>query len=263
MVKYRDLVNALRELGLDGSQPAIAHASLSAFGYVQGGADTIVGALVAATDGLIMPTFTYKTMVIPQEGPPNNGLTYGLGSHQNLVAEFYTPELPADPLMGIIPETLRQLEEAERSNHPIYSFSGVDAQDFLASQNIQDPFGPIHKLTENQGFVLLLGVNHTSNTSIHYGEKFAGRRQFIRWALTPKGVRECPNWPGCSFGFEAIAPSIEHIVKKTYLNETLLQAIPLPQLIKTVVERIVEDPLALLCNRLDCERCKATRKEMQ
>jgi aminoglycoside 3-N-acetyltransferase len=263
MVKYRELINALRDLGLDGSQPAIVHGSLSAFGHVQGGADTVVGALISATNGLIMPTFTYKTMVTPKFGPSNNGLTYGRGSSHNLAAEFYFPDMPADPLMGIIPETLRQLEEAERSKHPIYSFSGVEAQEILATQSLQDPFGPIQKLTELQGIVLLLGVNHTANTSIHYGEKFAGRRQFTRWALTPKGVRECPGWPGCSYGFEAIVPYVEHFTQKTTLGEALLQAIPLPQLINVVVERIVENPMALLCNRLDCERCKASRKEEQ
>jgi aminoglycoside 3-N-acetyltransferase len=263
IVKYRDLINALRELGLDGTQPAIAHGSLSAFVDVQGGADTIVGALIAATDGLIMPTFTYKTMVTPQFGPPNNGLTYGRGSRHNLNAEFYFPDMPADPLMGIIPETLRQLEEAERSKHPIYSFSGVNAKEILAAQSLQNPFGPIQKLTEMRGVVLLLGVNHTANTSIHYGEKFSGRRQFTRWALTPKGVRECPGWPGCSYGFESIAPYVEHFTKKTSLGEALLQVIPLSQLIEVVVERIVDNPAALLCNRMECERCKATRKEEQ
>ena len=262
MITYRDLINALRDLGLDGSLPAIAHASLSAFGHVQGGAETVVGALIEATGGLIMPTFTYKTMVTPKTGPQNNGLIYGSGVHKNQVAEFYSKRMPANSLMGVIPETLRQLEEAQRSNHPIYSFSGVDADEILDAQTLQDPFGPIHSLTELKGVVLLLGVDHTANTSIHFGEKLAGRKQFIRWALTPKGVLECPGWPGCSFGFEEIAPFIASFTKKTYLGDAQLQAIPLSQLIKIVVERIIEDPEALLCTRSDCERCQSVRKEL-
>lgn len=263
MISYRDLTNALRDLGLDGTQPVIAHASLSAFGHIQGGAKTVVGALISATSSVIMPTFTYKTMITPEEGPPNNGIRYGSGERQNQVAEFYFPDMPADPLMGIIPETLRQFEEAQRSNHPIYSFAGVHAQEILDAQNLSDPFGPIHALTERQGWVLLLGVDHTSNTSIHFAEKLAGRKQFIRWALTPKGVRECPGWPGCSYGFNAVTPFIESFTQKTSLGDAEIQAIPLPAMIKAVVERIGEDPTAFLCNRSNCQRCQAVRKDLQ
>ncbi len=263
MVSYRDLTIAFRDLGLDGTQPVIAHASLSAFGQVQGGAETIVGALMSSTKSVIMPTFTYKTMVIPKEGPPNNGITYGRGKRQNQIAEFYFPDMQADPLMGIVPETLRQLEEAHRSNHPIYSFSGVNAKDILAAQNNNDPFGPIHVLTKLQGLVLLLGVDHTSNTSIHFAEKNAKRKQFIRWALTPKGVKECPGWPGCSFGFNAVTPHIKSFTQKTKVGEALIQAIPLPKLLKVVVEKIIEDPIAFLCDRTNCQRCHAVRKDLQ
>jgi aminoglycoside 3-N-acetyltransferase len=263
MVTYRELIKAFRELGLDGTKSAIAHASLSAFGQVKGGAETVVGALLSVTDGLIMPTFTYKTMITPETGPPNNGITYGAGARKNMLAEFYRPDMPADSLMGVIPETLRQLEEAQRSKHPIYSFSGVDAQKALDAQTLSEPFGPIQVLAESQGLVLLLGVDHTSNTSIHYGEAVARRKQFIRWALTPKGVQECPGWPGCSFGFEEINPFVESFTKKTLIGDALLQSIPLPQLINVVVDRINQDPTALLCKRATCERCQAVRRELQ
>lgn len=262
MISYRDLVNGLRELGLDGSKPTIAHASLSSFGHVQGGAETVIGALLSVTDGLIMPTFTYKTMVTPETGPPNNGLTYGEGGEYNRDAEFYRADMPADALMGIVPETLRQMEETQRSRHPIYSFSGIDAQHILDAQTIEDPFGPIRMLTESQGLVLLLGADQTSNTSIHYGEKFAGRKQFIRWALTPKGIQECPGWPGCSRGFKEITPYLESFIQQTLIGQAPVQAISLPQLTKVVVERISEDPLALLCNLPDCERCQAVRNDI-
>lgn len=259
MVAFRELVNAFRELGLDGSQPAIAHASLSAFGQVQGGAETIVGALLRATDGLIMPTFTYKTMLTPESAPPDNGITYGSNQNDNLRAEFYRPDMPADPLMGVVAETLRLHPQAQRSDHPIYSFTGVDAEGAIAAQSRGEPFAPIRVLTESQGVVLLLGVGHTVNTSIHYGEQLAGRRQFIRWALTPKGVQECPHWPGCSHGFDAIAPEIEKYIHRAQLGGAQIQLIPLSMLTRTVVEIIHKDPRALLCDRSNCERCQAIR----
>ena len=259
MVKFRDLVNALRELGLDGTKPAIAHASLSAFGHVQGGAETVVGALLSVTDGLIMPAFTYKTMVTPESGPPDNGITYGGNTDANRLAEFYQPDMPADTLMGIVAETLRQHPDAKRSSHPIYSFSGVDAEQAISAQTRAEPFAPVRVLTESLGVVLLLGVGHTANTSIHYGEQLAGRKQFIRWALTRKGVQECPRWPGCSHGFDAITPQIEKYTHRTQIGNATVQLTPLAMLIRTVVDIIQKDPLALLCNRSNCERCQSIR----
>ncbi len=259
MITFRDLVNDLRELGLNGTQPVIAHASLSAFGKIQGGADSLVGALLAVSSGLMMPTFTYKTMVTPETGPPNNGITYGSGAESNRMAEFFHPEMPADPLMGVIAETLRNHPEARRSQHPTYSFAGVNVADALAAQSVADPFAPVRVLTDSQGMVLLLGVGHTANTSIHYAEKLAGRKQFIRWALTPKGVRQCPDWPGCSTGFNAIAPEIETFTRKLQIGNAIVQLIPLTMLVKTVKRIILQDPAALLCNRIDCERCLAIR----
>src|SRR5512139_555194 len=85
-------------------QPVIVHASLKAFGYIQGGADTLVRALVETTAGLIAPTFTYKTMITPEVGPPNNAISYGGDPHLNTLAESFRPDMPADPLMGILPE---------------------------------------------------------------------------------------------------------------------------------------------------------------
>jgi aminoglycoside 3-N-acetyltransferase len=258
MFTYRDLLSIFRKLDL-GDSPVIAHASLKAFEDVQGGAETMVGALATAFSSVIMPTFTYKTMITPETGPPDNGITYGSGRDTNRTAQFFRPGMPADRLIGIVPETLRQHPKAKRSTHPIYSFAGVNAEAVLDTQSLVNPFGPIEALMESRGWVLLLGVDHTVNTSIHYAEQVAGRRQFIRWALTPRGIVECPGWPGCSHGFNQISPRIEESTRKLGGGQAVIQAIPLKTLVKTVGEMIAEDPLALLCYDIGCERCNAVR----
>lgn len=259
MVTFRDLVNALRDLGLDGTHPIIAHVSLSALGQVQGGAESVLAALVAASDGLIMPTFTYKTMLIPETGPPNNGICYGSKSDANQMAEFFQADIPSDSTMGIAAEMLRQRSEATRSTHPILSFAGINADEAINAQTLAEPLAPIRVLAESRGVVLLLGVDHSVNTSIHYGEKLVGRKQFIRWALTPTGVRQCPNFPGCSMGFQEIAPKLAASIKKSSLGSATIQAIHLIELVQIVGDVIVQDPLALLCSNPKCERCQAVR----
>ena len=110
--------------------------------------------------------------------------------------------------------------------------------------------------------MLLLGVDQRVNTSIHYAERVAGRKQFLRWALTLEGVVECPGFPGCSDGFDALALHLPGITHSTRIGGAEVHAMPLTELIE-VARRVVEaDPLALLCRRAFCGRCEAVRKSV-
>ena len=258
MSDLADLRTGLAKLGLNKSL-VIAHASLKAFGHIEGGADTMLEALLDSVRGIIMPTFTYKTMLNPRIGPPRNGMTYGSETNHNKMAEAYHPDMPADKMMGILPETLRRHPMAKRSMHPIQSFAGIHADAILNVQTIFDPLAPIGALANQDGWILLLGVDHRVNTSIHYAEKLAGRMQFIRWALLPDRVVECPGFPGDSEGFEAIAPAVEIYTRRVEIGSALVQAVHLRSLIRVVVDQLKENPFALLCQRQDCERCNAVR----
>ena len=257
-VSSSDLKTGLAKLGLT-KHLVIAHASLKAFGHIEGGAEAMLAALLDSVRGIIMPTFTYKSMLNPEVGPPRNGITYGSETDLNKLAEAFYPDMPADKMMGVLPEFLRKHPKAKRSSHPIQSFAGIRADAVINSQRIYDPLSPIGMLAEQDGWVLLLGVDHTVNTSIHYAEKLAGRLQFIRWALLQDRVVECPGFPGDSDGFNAIAPALEKYTRRVEIGDALVQAVHLKSLIKVVMDQIKENPFALLCQRQDCERCTAVR----
>jgi aminoglycoside 3-N-acetyltransferase len=259
VLTFRDFITGFRKLEIDHSRPVIVHASLSAFGEVHGGVETVLGALGSSFDTLVMPAFTYKTMITPEVGPPDNAICYGSGKDANLMAEIYCSDMPVDPTMGVLAESLRTHPKAFRSAHPILSFTGINAKPILDSQTIKEPLLPIQKLMDGKGWVLLMGVDQTTNTSIHYGEQLAGRKQFIRWALTAKGVISCRKFPGCSDGFEGIASHLDGVIHSVELGETKIQAIPLVNLLDIVSGVLNEDPSALLCSREDCGRCNAVR----
>jgi aminoglycoside 3-N-acetyltransferase len=257
MITFREIASGLKKLELDSSTLVIAHASLSAFGDVRGGVETMLGALLAAFKGVMMPAFTYKTMLIPEDGPEDNGLIYGSGRESNLLAEFFRPEMPADPALGLLADALRRQPHARRSSHPILSFSGINVGEALQTQKIEDPLAPIGALEIKGGWVLLMGVGHTANTSIHYAEKLAGRKQFVRWALTSQGVCQCPGWPGCSDGFESVGPWLESITRQVEVGPARLRALPLRPMLKILIQAIHQDPNAFLCSNPACERCAA------
>lgn len=258
-VSFHELAAGLKSLDIRRTAPVAAHASLSAFGIVLGGAASVVGALLSAWDGVLMPAFTYRTMVIPADGPPHNGLVYGASSYQNQSARSWDPDLPADALMGAVAEALRTHRKAHRSAHPILSFSGVGVEALLARQSLEEPLGPLQALADSGGWVLLLGVDHSVNTSLHVAERLAGRRQFVRWALTPSGVVACPNFPGCSNGFIELEEPLAAMARRVTIGQALVQAFPAEALLETARRCFEERPLGYLCKRVDCGRCNAIR----
>ena len=257
---YEELGKAFGDLGLQ-EVPVLAHASLHAFGRVQGGPDTVLSALLPSVGALMMPTHTYETMITPMVGPANNAIVYGRRQDTNRMANFYNPGMPADRLMGILPETLRQRPEAKRSNHPILSFAGINMDNILQTQTLEEPLAPIGALAEKGGWILLIGVDHSSNTSIHYAEKLVGRKQFVRWALTLDGIVACPGFPGCSAGFQSITSDVAKITRLYQIGNAVLQAMPVDGLLEAVKARLKRNPKDLLCSDLSCERCNEIRNQ--
>jgi aminoglycoside 3-N-acetyltransferase len=264
MITAQELEHGFETLSLRG-QPVIAHASFKSLGPVQGGPQTVVDALLATTGGLMMPAFTYETLVYPRSGPDQNGLDYpSEHAWHNLVNEdgapvYFRADMPVDREIGVTAETLRRHPNAKRSLHPVLSFCGVNVDFALNRQSMENPLGPIGKLARRGGWVVLIGVGHEVNTSIHYAEKKAGRPRFTRWAATPRRVVECPNFPGDSFGFTGIEPHVHEEARSVVIGNAHVQALPLPYLIETAQRFIKENPLALLCQREFCGRCHTIR----
>lgn len=247
------------ELGLNKEISIIAHVHLPSLGPVRGGAETVAGAIMASVNTLVMPAFTYQTQVIPQTGPPDNAIIYGSGDEQNAKAEIFRPDLPVHPDCGSVAEALRRDDDTLRSTHPILSFvaQGPHAREVLASQTRKNPLGPIAWLEAHDGAVLLMGVDQRHNFSLHLAEQRAGRKTFIRWALTIDDIEELPNIPGCMEGFNAIWHELADITLVTQIGMARCELIPLRPMLAYAEQRLREDPNFLLCDKPSCLSCRA------
>ncbi|GAA4464932.1 aminoglycoside N(3)-acetyltransferase [Phytohabitans houttuyneae] len=170
------LAEELAALGVRRGSVLLVHSSLSALGFVAGGPVAVVWALLDALgpDG---------TLVVPTHTPDN---TDPAGWQHPPVPESWWPVIrertpPFDPAvtpsrwMGVVAETVRTWPGARRSDHPQVSFAAVGAAAgaVVAGHRLDDmlgeasPLGAVHRL---DGDVLLLGVGHGRNTSLHLAE---------------------------------------------------------------------------------------------
>lgn len=216
-------------------------------------ANALLSSLLETTGGFFTPTFTPKALLPIDFHPVHTK------ADAKTLAKSFTPSMPADEAFGSFPELVRGHSKAKRSLHPVLSFAGIRADSALHTQTVREPYSPIATLAEEDGVILLIGLDQRVNFSIHYGEKLAGRMQFIRWAMTENGVVECPNFPGDSEGFNAITLTLKPFTRQTEVDGIIIQAIPVNELLKAIVNKIHEDAYSLLCGRPDCERCEAVR----
>jgi aminoglycoside 3-N-acetyltransferase len=257
---YRDILLAFRRIGLEGGSRILVIGPSLVPETVRGGVAALSAALAASCKTVVAPAFTYQTMVYPAEGPPDNAVEYPEASAASVEADFFRPSLRVSPLLGPLPETLRRMEGAVRSGHPILSFTGIGAQDILESQTLVEPFAPIDALAKTGGDAVVLGSDPPANVALHLAEQRTGRKQFIRWALTPQGVVECPGFPGCSRGFGEIEEKLAGVMQRGKVGAFTVLRIPLRDLLNIAAGWIRQDPQAMLCTNSDCPFCSAVRR---
>lgn len=259
MIQYRDLIRIIRTLDIPRDRPVLVHPSPDIEENIQGGEKTILGALQEVFSSLLMPSFTYQTMVYPKKGPRLNGVEYNNPPRNNQNAVFFEDHLPVSPRLGSVTEAFRTLPGTERSTHPILSFSGQQAEAGLQAQSLSSPYAPLAFVRQQDGWVLLMDADHKNNFSIHYALKEGGRNLFTRWALTSAGIKRCPHFPGCANGFPALAPHIKDHTRLTVKDNLSWQAMPLQAILHTVQTMLDHDPFALLCDQDHCLRCASIR----
>ena len=263
MISYRDIAAGLQDLGLNRSTPVLAHVHLAGLGEVKGGLNTVMGALLATVDNVMMPTFTFSTMVIPENGPEDNLMVYGSGRDSNLRAEVFSHDLPGDMPDREASEALRGYPGVYRSHHPVFSFAGLGLDVALVNHPAEDPYAPLAELRRLDGWVLLMGADPSANFSVHYAEKLANRRQFTRWALDADGIHEIPHFPGCPNGFHKLNYYMQEELHSVRVADGFWFAMKMDTLLNVSSALIKDDAFALLCNTLNCPRCNLVRDTLK
>ena len=158
-ISSKTLIQNFLKLGIKPGGVLLVHTAFSKIKPIEGGPLGLISALRSAlgSDGtLVMPSMSYD-----DDHP------------------FDKTKSPC-PEMGIVADTFWRLPGVLRSdNNHAFAAVGRLAEKIVAPHPMDVPHGlasPVGRVYEMDGQVLLLGVDHGSNTTIHLCENLAGVR---------------------------------------------------------------------------------------
>lgn len=244
-----ELTDQFRNAGIEPGDSVLVHSSLRSLGWVDGGAEAVVGSLVDAVGEkgtVLFPTLT-GSAADSAETPP----VYDARS-----TECWT---------GAIPEAARQRPDAVRSLHPTHSVVAIGRLSHWFTschELVRTPCGfgsPYDKLADIGGKIMLIGVTQASNTSFHLAEELSRVPYVLQKEPADLTMRnaggEEVHMQGARLhlwsarrDYDALEPQmidygICHIRKvgnaEVRLNDAMLQRMFL-------VRRLLDDPLAVL-----------------
>ena len=248
-----DIVDALTALGLKNGDSVMVHASLSRIGYVCGGAQAVIEALieVVGPEGTVMmPTQSWKNL------DPKTGVHWDADEadwdriRENWPA--YDKAITPTNTMGAVSEMFRSWPGTIRSDHPARSVAawGRNAKYLTENHDLSNIFGdgsPIGKLYELDGKVLLMGVDHDKNTSLHLADaraEYPGKHVCIEHsAVMENGERVWKEYEtlfvdGEDFIDIGKSFETEHVVNRQLLGDAELKLMKQRELVDFAVEWI-------------------------
>lgn len=263
-VNKEDICAAIAQLGLAGKVLCI-HASYKSFGSIHGGITALIEPFLENGCTLLVPTFTYMYGLPLSSGRriEQNGCDDRLAEPLSETGVFDPGSNRISQEMGAIPAHVLQIAGRVRGVHPLNSFTaiGTNAQELIEAQGYLQVYGPYQKIyQEKDAALILMGVDLTKATPVHFAEQMAGRRLLRRWANDPRG-ETCEVAVGsCSDGFNNLERYVQGIERRRIVGGSHWRIYPFREFVASLAAAIRQDNMITHCANPNCLRCNDTVK---
>jgi aminoglycoside 3-N-acetyltransferase len=249
---HDQLVRDFEKLGVATGQTLLVHSSMSSVGWIDGGAGTVVSALleVLGPEGnLVVPACTETNSMTSRK-------------HRERIANMtpeqvkqYRDEMPpfdkdtTESGAGAIAETVRKSAGAVRSAHPQSSFAarGPEADYLMADHQLWSHLGeqsPLGKLYKMHARVLLIGVGYQCCTAFHLAEyryQSDPPTQTYACVVTESGKRKWTSYQDVALDdreFEEIGKALEAelTLEPRYVGKAECRLLSLPYAVDFAAE---------------------------
>lgn len=248
MVTREEIEAGLRHLGLKQNDSVLVHSSLSSFGQVENGADSVIDAII----NVVGPGGTVAMPSFP-------AIWRGMTHYEYLKSQpvFDLRVIPSG--MGKITELFRCRSEVRRSIHGCHSVAvwGRLRDKFIADHGKYPwPCGEKSPFWENcmaGGKILLLGIGQRSNTTLHTVEEIGGAPVLTKELYYPvvidyEGlIHTCPTFahiPGIARDYDKMDAVCEEkkIMTRTKIGQAEVRLIEAAPLLETGIALLKDDP---------------------
>jgi aminoglycoside 3-N-acetyltransferase len=238
----------LHALGVRPGGVLLVHTSFRAVRPVEGGPLGLIRALrdaIGEKGTLVMPTMTDGESAFDPKRTPTLG-------------------------MGVTAETFWRQPGVVRSTDPGGSFAaaGPQAERICAPQPLSPPHGldsPVGRVYELDGQVLLLGVSHSEDTTLHLAESLAP----VPYSVSHPCVVEVdgaartvmiPETDHCCAGFRVIDEWLGDLQRHGKVGSSEGRLCRSRDIVATALQHLARDPLVFLCGAdSGCQECNLAR----
>jgi aminoglycoside 3-N-acetyltransferase len=241
------VLEQLRALGVQPGSVLLVHTSFSNVGPLDGGPDALIDALIETVgpEGtVVMPSWT------ADDDDP-----------------FDPDSTPVRGHLGVVADTFWRRTGVLRGHHAFAvaatgpHASYITSAPFVLPPHAQD--SGVARVHELDGWVLLLGVDHDSNTTIHLAELMAGVPYWQANYVTvledgrPMHIFYGEN-DSCCLGFNQVGEwlRVRDLQREGPVGHAHAMLVPSHDVVDTVLDELKEDPCRFLHPRgSGCDEC--------
>lgn len=246
-ITKEQIVFALQLGGIQKGDVILMHSALSSIGFVEGGADAVIDAVLEA----VGPEGTFAVSTMSFEQP-------------------FDPET-SPSTVGIISEKHRQRPNSFRSLRPVHCINAIGARaeeltrDHDKCETNCGEGSPYLKLRDMGGKIILLGVDMNRNTTLHAIEDIMDSVYLTnREILAPKYM---PDYENKTMIMRKFCPGHRNFLRftpvlrragalvETRIGEAVAKIIDVKKMFAIGQQILAEKPLFFLCDNENCQFC--------